>query len=250
MVHYNWHWFWDFGNGDIGNQGVHEIDVARWAIKGATLPTKVWSLGGRFAYEDQGQAPNTQMAVYEFGDVLLVFEVRGLVDKHPDFKFKVLNEYYTTEGMITDRKFYPRHGGKPEPLAEFPVKVTPGGAWGSFLHAVRSRKVEDLNADVEHGHYSSALCHLANISYRLGEKVSFDRKARALSENPEVAQTFENVRANLEAVGVNLAQTKYQLGRVLRFDPKRERFIGESAGKANAPLTRNYRKPYVVPGRV
>src|SRR4029079_2880892 len=96
LVHYRWHWFWDFGNGDIGNQGVHEMDVARWAIPGATLPSKVWSLGGRFGYEDQGQVPNTQMAVYEYGDVLLVFEVRGLVDKHPDFKFKVLNEYYTT----------------------------------------------------------------------------------------------------------------------------------------------------------
>jgi predicted dehydrogenase len=71
LVHYNWHWFWDFGNGDIGNQGVHEIDVARWAIKGATLPTKVWSLGGRFAYADQGQTPNTQMAVFEYGDALL-----------------------------------------------------------------------------------------------------------------------------------------------------------------------------------
>src|SRR6266542_3185571 len=81
LVHYNWHWFWDFGNGDIGNQGVHEIDVARWAIPGANLPTKVWSLGGRFAEEDQGQTPNMQLAVMEFGDVLLVFEVRGLVDK-------------------------------------------------------------------------------------------------------------------------------------------------------------------------
>src|SRR4030095_4566814 len=185
---------------DIGNQGVHELDVARWAIKGATLPTKVWSLGGRFAYEDQGQAPNTQMAVYEHGDVLLVFEVRGLVDKDPNFKFKVLNEYYTTEGMIADGNFYPRAGGNPEPLPKFDVKVTPGGAWGSFLHAVRSRKVEDLNADVEHGHYSAALCHLANISYRLGEQVAFDHKARALSENSEVARTFENMRANLYTV--------------------------------------------------
>ncbi len=110
------------------------------------------------------------MAVYEYGEVLLVFEVRGLVDQHPDFKFKVLNEYYTTEGMITDGKFFPRHGGKPEPLGQFDAKVTPGGAWGSFLHAVRSRRVADLNADVEHGHYSAALCHLANISYRLGER--------------------------------------------------------------------------------
>src|SRR4030095_3070628 len=248
--HYNWHWFWDFGNGDIGNQGVHEIDVARWAIPGATLPTKVWSLGGRFAYEDQGQVPNTQMAVYEYGDVLLVFEVRGLVDKHPDFKFKVLNEHYTTEGKIADRKFYPRDGGQPEPLAEFPVKVTPGGAWGSFLHAVRSRKAEDLNADVEQGHYSSSLCHLANISYRLGEQVSFNQKAKVLSENSEVAQTFENVRANLEAVGVNVATAKYQLGSILKFDPKRERLVGAGASKANVLLTRNYRKPYVVPGRV
>jgi predicted dehydrogenase len=250
LVHYNWHWFWDFGNGDIGNQGVHEIDVARWAIKGATLPTKVWSLGGRFAYEDQGQAPNTQMAVYEYGDVLLVFEVRGLVDKHPDYKFKVLNEYYTTEGMIAGGKFHPRSGGTPETLAKFDVKVTDGGAWGSFLQAVRSRKVEDLNADVEHGHYSAALCHLANISYRLGEKASFDQKFRLLSGPREVAQTFENVRGNLEAVGVNLNEARYQLGRVLEFDAKSEHFVGAGSEEANGFLTRNYRAPYVVPKQV
>jgi predicted dehydrogenase len=249
LVHYNWHWFWDFGNGDIGNQGVHEIDVARWAIKGATLPTKVWSLGGRFAYDDQGQAPNTLMAVYEYGDVLLVFEVRGLVDKHPDFKFKVLNEYYTTEGMITNGQFHSRNGAKPEPLERFDVKVTPGGAWGSFLQAVRTRKVEDLNADVAHGHYSSALCHLANISYRLGEKVPFDRKTSRLGDNREVVQTFENLRQNIQAVGVKLEETTYQLGRVLSLDPKHERFVGEGAKQANAFLTRNYRKPFVVPSR-
>ena len=250
LVHYNWHWFWEFGNGDIGNQGVHEIDVARWAIPGATLPTKVWSLGGRFAYDDQGETPNTQMAVFEYGDVLLLFEVRGLVDKHPDFKFKVLNEYYTDEGMIADGKFYPRKGGNPEPLPKLEVKVTPGGAWGSFLHAVRSRKVKDLNADVEHGHYSSGLCHLANISYRLGEKVPFDRKSQALGDNREVAQAFENLRQNIQAVGVKLENTTYQLGRVLSFDPKRERFIGDGAKQANALLTRSYRKPFVVPSKV
>ena len=250
LVHYNWHWFWDFGNGDIGNQGVHEIDVARWAIRGATLPTKVWSLGGRLGYEDQGQTPNTQMAVFEYGDVLLVFEVRGLVEKQKEFPLKVLNEYYTDQGMITNGKFHPRNGGKSEPLARFDVKVTPGGAWGSFLHAVRSRKVEDLNADVEHGHYSAALCHLANISYRLGNQVPFDRKARSLGDNREVVQTFENLRENVQGVGVKLEETTYRLGRVLGFDPKHERFVGEGAKPANALLTRNYRKPYVVPEKV
>jgi predicted dehydrogenase len=251
LVHYNWHWFWDFGNGDIGNQGVHEMDVARWAIKGATLPTKVWSLGGRFAYEDQGQTPNTQMAVMEFGDVLLVFEVRGLVDKPRDkFPTRVSNEYYTTEGVIADGRFHPRNGGKPEPLAPFDVTVTPGGAFGSFLHAVRSRKAEDLNAGVEHGHYSSALCHLPNISYRLGERVPFNGRAKALGDNREVVQTFENLRQNLKGLDVKLEETTYTLGRVLTFDPKAERFTGEGSEAANKLLTREYRKPFVVPEKV
>jgi predicted dehydrogenase len=252
LVHYNWHWFWDFGNGDIGNQGIHEMDVARWAIKGATLPTKVWSLGGRFAYEDQGQTPNTQMAVFEYGDTLLVFEVRGLVDKPKDspFKVKVGNEYYTTEGMITQGKFHPKGGGTPEKLANFDVKVTGGGAWGSFLHAVRSRKIEDCNADVELGHLSCVLVHAANISYRLGEKVPFNGKTKTLGDNKEVVQTFTNLTENLTGVGVKLAETSYQLGRVLMMDPKGERFVGEGAEKANAFLTRNYRKPFVVPEKI
>jgi len=250
LVHYNWHWFWDFGNGDIGNQGVHEIDVARWAIRGATLPTKVWSLGGRFGYEDQGQTPNTQMAVFEFGDVLLVFEVRGLVGKHKDFPQRVENEYYTDAGMIREGQFYPRGGGKPEKLAAFEVDVTPGGSWGSFIQAVRSRKVEELNADVEHGHYSSALCHLANISYRLGESAPFDDRTQKLGDNSEVVATFRNLRENLKAVDAQLERATYRVGRTLEFDPRTERFTGEGAEQANSLLGRSYRPPFVVPDAV
>ena len=252
LVHYNWHWFWDFGNGDIGNQGVHELDVARWAIKGATLPSKVWSLGGRFAYEDQGQTPNTQLAVYEYGDVLVVFEVRGLVDKNKDskFKFKVGNEYYTDAGMITQGQFYPRGGGPPEKLAQFDVDVTPGGAWGSFLHAVRSRKVEDLNADVEHGHYSAGLCHLANISYRLGETVPFSRQSKSLGDNREVAESFAMIQENITGEGVKLDETSYRLGRTLTFDAAKEQFTGDGADQANPMLSRTYREPFVVPKTV
>jgi predicted dehydrogenase len=256
LVHYNWHWFWEFGNGDIGNQGVHEMDVARWAIKDATLPTKVWTLGGRFGYEDQGQTPNTQLSVMEFGDVLLVFEVRGLVDnpKEPkdkkSFPFKVANEYYTTEGMLTNGKFFPHNGGKPEGLAHVDVKVNPGGAFGSFINAVRSRKVEDLNADVEIGHYSAALCHLGNISYRLGEKVPFNSKTQRLGDNKEVVEAFNNLRENLRGVGVKLEEAEYVLGKTLTLDPKAERFVGEGAEAANPFLTRQYRTPFVVPESV
>jgi predicted dehydrogenase len=250
LVHYNWHWFWDFGNGDIGNQGVHELDVARWAIRGATLPTKVWSIGGRFGYEDQGQTPNTQMAVYEYADALLVFEVRGLVEKHSAFPRKVLNEYYTDEGMITDGRFYPKSGGAAEKLANFDVRVTPGGAWGSFLHAVRSRNVADCNGDVEHGHFSSALCHLANISYRLGEMVPFNRQSQSLGDNKAVVETFRNLQENLTGIGVKLDETTYRLGRTLTLDVQREQFTGEGAPAANAHLSREYRRPFVVPEKV
>jgi len=249
LVHYNWHWFWDFGNGDIGNQGVHEYDVARWAIKDATLPTKVWSLGGRFGYEDQGETPNTQMTVMEFGDVLLVFEVRGLVEGKTLLKRRVANEYYTTEGRIEGGMIYPRNGGKPEKLASFETKVKPGGAFGSFLNAIRTRKVEDCNAGPEHGHFSSALCHLGNISYRLGEKASFDGKAK-LGDNREVVETFKNLQENLTGVGVKLEGLNYQLGKTLTIDPATERFTGEGSKEANAFLSREYRKPFVLPEKV
>ena len=248
LVHYNWHWFWDTGNGDTGNQGVHEMDIARWAIKDATLPTHVWSLGGRFGYEDQGETPNTQLTGFEFGDVLLLFETRGLVGKHEGFDKIVANEYYTSEGMIRDGMFYPDNGGKPEPISRPEVHVNPGGPFGSFIHAVRSRNVGELNADILKGHYSSALCHLCNISYRLGKQVPFNKRSQKLGENKQVVDAFNNCRENLKAVGVDLKQATYQLGRSLNFDPKTEKFIGDK--QANELLTRNYRKGFAVPDQV
>ena len=256
LVHYNWHWFWDFGNGDIGNQGIHELDVARWAIPGVTLPTKVWSLGGRFAEGDQGQTPNMQLAVYEYGDVHLVFEVRGLVrarDEQPEnplSRFKVSNEYYTDQGMITDGQFHPNDGDQPQQLERFDVKVTDGGAWGSFLHAVRTRNVADCNADVELGHHSCCLIHAANASYRLGENVPFREQAQALGENHEVVESFRNLTENLQVAGIRLEEREYRLGKTLTLDPQAERYVGEGADEANAFLTRDYRAPFVVPAQV
>ena len=94
------------------------------------------------------------------------------------------------------------------------------------------------NATAEHGHYSSALCHLANISYRLGEKVPFNSKTKTLGDNREVVATFMNLQENLKGVGVRLDETTYQLGRTLTVDPTNERFVGEGAEAANLLLTR------------
>ena len=248
LVHYNWHWFWDTGNGDTGNQGVHQMDVARWAIPGATLPKRVLSMGGRFGYDDQGQTPNTQVTVMEYDEALLLFETRGLVGKHKSMGRMVTNEFYTTEGVMRSGTFYPKNGGKPEKVQGPKVEVTPGGAFGSFIHAVRSRKISDLNADVLEGHYSSALCHLCNISYRLGVSVPFSGRDNLLGDNPQVNASIDKVRDNLEVIGEKLAENTYHLGRPLNMDPKTERFIDDKA--ANAALTRNYRKPFVVPETV
>ena len=246
---YNWHWFWDTGNGDTGNQGVHEMDVARWAIPGATLPNKVWSLGGRFipGGKDQGQTPNMQLSVYEFDDALLVFETRGLVNKGDAPPFKVLNEYYTTEGVIRKGVFYP-HQGEPQDLEGGGARVTPGGPFGSFIAAIRSGRPEDINCDAEVAHYSSALCHLGNISYRLGQSASFDKPAKSIGDNKVVVEAFEMVRENLKVLDYDLAETNYALGRTLEFNPKNEKFVDDA--EADRLLTRDYRAPFVVPEKV
>ncbi len=164
LVHYNWHWNWDFGNGEIGNQGVHQCDVAHWSLgPEATLPTRVWSLGGRLSYEDQGQTPNMQLAVYEFGDVTVIIEVRGLVAKgrndqgEYDFPQKVCNEFYTSEGVVRDSTadgsyrgytFVAKSGSQAHKVVAEPAHVTPGGPFGSFIDCVRNNAPQAVNAPI------------------------------------------------------------------------------------------------------
>jgi predicted dehydrogenase len=249
LVHYNWHWFWDFGNGDIGNQGVHQMDIARWGIPGATLPKRVFSLGGRFGYTDQGQTPNTQIAVLDYGETLLIFEVRGL--KTDGFHGqKVGNLFHFEAGTLAGDKFYPKGSTEPAPLpAVSGVKVAPGDIFGNFIAAMRSRRSADLQADILEGHYSSALCHLANISYRLGEMVPFDPKTKAFGDNKEAYETLARMEEHLrEGNSLKLEGLKYKLGRTLTVDAKTESFVDDS--EANRLLTRNYRKPFAVPEKV
>jgi len=248
-VHYNWHWFWDYGNGDIGNQGVHEMDIARWMIPGATLPRSVASLGGRFGYKDQGQTANTQIAIFDHGETQLIFEVRGL--KAKDYMGqKVGNILHLEAGTIAGFKFTPKGSSKAEPLVKVEgVDRGPGkGHFGNFIAAVRSRKSDDLNADILEGHYSAAHCHLANISYRTGEPVRFKPGNILVSPDPTdfAADAFDRMKEYLAVEnGLNLAELSYQSGRKLKVDARAESFV--DAPEANKYLTRNYRKPFVVP---
>ena len=268
LVHYNWHWFWDTGNGDIGNQGVHEMDVARWAIAGGRLPKSAVSLGGRWVnsddYKDQGQTPNMLVSLFEYDDVLLLFETRGLVNKigphgTKEFPFKVENEFYTTEGVVrtgkylygkesmaSGSKFYPKQGGKEYDVEVEPIRVTPGGPFGSFIECVRSRKIEEVNCEIEEAHYSAALSHLGNISYRLGKQTPFSETPESFGDNEVVHDSITTLKENLVgALGMDLSKQCYTLGPKLVFDSKSERFVGNT--EADKLLTRDYREPFVVP---
>lgn len=254
LVHYNWHWFWDFGNGDIGNQGVHQMDIARWGIPDATLPRSVISVGGRLGYSDQGETPNTQIAIFDFGPSQLIFEVRGL----PTQSFRgqtVGNIFHCEEGDIVGNRFFPRGSteGQPLPALRSEIARRPGGSdhFGNFIAAIRSGRREDLNADILEGHYSSALGHLANVSYRLGESAPFNPRTRAFGDNREAYETLERMEEHL-ARGNNLMLEglTYRVGRKLDIDPRTETVTGPNAAEANRLLTRQYRHPFVVPDRI
>jgi len=261
LVHYNWHWFWDFGCGEIGNQGVHQMDIARWAIKGSTLPVSAISMGGRWVestpgqkpFTDQAQTPNCQLTVMDFGGPLLVFEVIGLVDRAgvdgKKYPKKVDNEFYLEAGVIRDGKFYPKGSDKAEPLVDVEVEMGPGDNFENFIACVRSRKRRDLHADIAKAHLSSAGCHLGNISYRLGEQVSGGTRPAVLDKHEEIAKSWDTIKETVKGtLGLDVSKGTYQLGPMLKFNPKKEKFVDNAA--ADMLLTRPYRKPFVVPEQV
>jgi predicted dehydrogenase len=220
--HDGWHNLWDYGNGEIGNQGVHQLDLIRWGLKLDTHPVKIQSMGGMYVHDDAQQTPNVQVASFEFKDrnVLVTFEARhwytnceaGIGDKYPfvDGRNAVGAIFFGTEGYMVMPDYSSYHtflGREREPG---PSGADPRIPWQenlgrhhfeNFVKAVRNRKPSDLTAEIEEGHYSSAMCHLANIAYRTG--------------------------------------------RTLTFDPASERFVDDA--EANAHISRDYRAPYVVP---
>ena len=244
LVHYNWHWFWNYGNGDIGNQGVHQMDIARWMIPGAVWPKKIICLGGRFGYKDQAETANTQLAIFDYGESLLVFDVRGLEGKT---NMGVSNHvYFDQNAKQTNAQSRETHGIKniKDPLADRgDVDI-----FENFIQAVRSRKEVDLDAHVYEGHVSSGLCHLANVSYRLGEKTSFRKKTKPFGTNPKASEYFERMQEHLKDNGLKLEETDYIVGRTLAFDASTESIKGDE--EANQLLSRQYRPPYVIPDKV
>jgi predicted dehydrogenase len=224
--HYNWHWFWETGNGDTGNQGPHEFDLARWGMNKNEHPVSVYSAGGIYGIDPKEcaqETPNTQSTIIKYKDGKIIeFETRGrFTNDESDIKIRIGNIFYGTDGYLelydenaTPWKAFRKREKKPFAESKDNSGQTndptfmkaPGESehWANFVDAIRSGKNEDLHCDIKEGHYTCALPHLANISYRLG--------------------------------------------RELRFDGDTEKFINDP--EADKLLTRQYRAPYIVPDQV
>ncbi len=179
-VHYDWHYFWEYGNGEIGNQGVHQMDIACWG-HGRGLPVKVYSSGGRHGLNDDGQTPNTQATTFTYADgSIMTFEVRNLGSFPEAEAGSCGNSFFGTKGMyVVDKGFFTyKEGrmGEREPIAipDNAVKPEKASQWAHFFKAVRSRKPADLTVSPLEAHNSCVHCHLGNISYRLGRSLEFD----------------------------------------------------------------------------
>jgi Oxidoreductase family, C-terminal alpha/beta domain len=200
--HYNWHWFWDYGNGDLGNQGIHQMDVARWAL-GVKYPAKVSAIGGHMMFDDDQETPNLLTATYEFDEGgrkrILVFEVRHWMTNHeagmgengksPNTVGTIL---YGPKGYVSiwdeDNGRYSSFLGKEQQPG--PSGQDMGNNWANFISAVRSRKPSDLNAPITEGAISTMLVHLANISYRVGRTLYFDPETYSCKGDSEANALF------------------------------------------------------------
>jgi predicted dehydrogenase len=245
-LHYDWHWFWDYGNGDLGNQGIHQMDIARWALGKNELPRAAQSIGGRFGYTDDGETPNTQICTYDYGDCELIFEVRGLPTK-PLYGASIGDIIYGTDGYLVIPSYTTATAFTPEGhvIQKFSGS---GDHYQNFIQAVRRRRPEDLHADVLDGHLSSALCHLGNISYRLGSVQPCSKASNSLGDDKEAYESLARMEEYLKGDHVPVDRTAYRVGPRLSIDPRAESFIG--AAEADAYLSREYRKGFEVPERV
>jgi predicted dehydrogenase len=270
-LHYDWHWQWDYGNGEIGNNGPHHLDVCRWALGYNDLAPRVISFGGRYGYSDDGQTPNTLVTVLDYQPAPIIFEVRGLPDKSDsDFmdSFRATTKkgvkiYHKADGpgynhasiIVCEHGYVDlgvEAGGHPtaydnsgKQIKEF---ISEGGYSSNqhFIEAVRSRKEEDIRTPILQGHLSAAICHMGNISYRVGKEVSKEEVRDFINKDPEVLDAFERTKEHLFANGVAPDKLAFTLGPWLKMDSVKERFVGPYAEMANKYVRQEYREPFVI----
>jgi predicted dehydrogenase len=265
-LHYDWHWCWPTGTGEIGNLGGHVLDDCRWTTGVAKTAPRVRSIGGRFGYDDDGQTPNTIISLFDYEVFPIIYEIRALpraksekVDTYQGITSHGMDRYRGVNfGMVIqcEQGYFAggRGGGWTYDNNGKKIKQFPGdggaGHMPNFLNAMRSRRVSDLRADILEGHITACMVHSADISYRLAYRKPVDNIRKAVESNDVLAESFDRLLKHLEANQIDLVKNPIAIGPMLTFDIEKEKFVGEDSFYANMFLSRNYRLPFVVPETV
>ena len=230
-VHYDWHWIWNYGGGDITNQGIHQVDVARWFLGEPGLPASVMSVGGRFGYQDDAETPNTLITTFGYAKAPLIFEVRGLpaktgmkaMDAFRGSRVGVIVQCeggYVTVAETGNANIYDNDNKRIMAL----TKGGNGSHRANFVKAVQNRKV--TVGLIEEAHYSSALCHMGNVSYLLGAEKSNAALRESIAWDLPTSEAYSRTLDHLRANDVDLSTAQVVKGPLLNFDNKTEMFVG------------------------
>lgn len=258
QFHYDWHWQWNWGDGEMANWGIHYIDDFRHLLGWDDVPTKMVAAGNRFAWDDNGQTPNMHFALFDYNGLPVVVDIRNL----PDPKRK---------GGNSGAVYLSSRGGNWIQCEKGSIRISRGGGWAydndgerikqykgnggsghaqNFIDAMRSRRREDLAAEIEVGHLGTAVCHQANIAWRAGAEADLDEVRQSVKGHEDALNTLNDMLEQLEGNGIDPAKDKFVLGPSLTYDRKLERFVGPNADKANKYVTCSYREPFVMPDSV
>jgi len=256
--HYDWHWQWNWGDGEMANWGIHYLDDVRHILGWDDVPTKMVAAGNRFAWDDNGETPNMHFALMDYDGLPVVVDIRNL----PDPKRK---------GGKSGAVYLSGRGGNWIQCEKGYIKIARGGGWAydndgekikqykgnggsshgrNFIDAMRSRKREDLAAEIEVGHFGTAVCHQANVAWRAGAEASLDEVRQSVKGHDDAINTLNDMLEQLEGNGVDPAKDKFVLGPALTYDRKTERFVGANADKGNKFIKCSYREPFVMPNKV
>jgi predicted dehydrogenase len=252
--HYDWHWQWAWGDGEMANWGVHYLDDIRHLLGWQSVPTSIQAAGNRFAWDDNGQTPNMHFALATYDDIPVVIDVRNLPD--PLRKGGKGGAIYlgSRDGNTLQCEGatlrLARGGGGAFDKAGKRVHQYRGDGGGShvqnFIAAMRSRRPQDLAAEIEVGHQSTVICHQANVAWRAGAAATVDEIHRAMRSHPDALYTLTDMLQQLGGNDVDLTREPFVLGPKLTYDRDLERFVGENADKGNAFIKCSYRKPFVI----
>jgi len=246
-LQYDCSFVWNTGDGESCNQGVHEIDMARWCLGATELPRRVMSIGGRFLWDDAADVPNTQIIYYDFPQAPILYEVHNMTAAKGSRDMPAFRGQRTGICVHCEGGHVNIPAGQAFDAAGKPVKTFSGGEdhFENFIRAVRSGKRDDLAADVAEGHLSTAICHAGNISYRLGAKATRNEMLEQVKGIGVWEEMFDRLMTYLKGWEIDVDAAAVTLGPWLAIDPKTETFRGDPA--ANALARGTYREPYLVP---